>query len=597
MIQIRSALNYLVIVIMVFLTAITAVFVYVSFDIKDKMILRTVQQTEFASELLARSATEMMKEGHSTDNYRAILEYGELIGIEGLGIMKLTGEPATFGLGGSGVDGLPGLKPGDKEPFSQASKSGYPSGYFDSEREIYTRFLPLKNDGACLKCHSGEGNSLGLLMIRLSTAGDLELLGFMQKLIWVLGGIVLLPACGLMVAGAVIKEKNRIFGQLKSSKDEMERTYDELDKTKYYLQLILDNSRVLIVTTDMEGRIVEFNREAEMLLEYIKEEVVGKDVLMLYDNPRQRSEVMKGAVVTEGELWEARNREVRLRSRSGRVIHVSLTLSTLNDRDRIVGTVGVGKDISEQKMLQFKLMQSEKLAGIGTLATGIAHEINNPLAGILGMAEAIKDENDIGLIKSYTDDIIQYSENARRIVRELSDYSRAAQNTAESRVDLAKVIENSLKMARHSASFGSIEVDAAFEGGAFVHGSQVELQQVFVNLIVNAVHAMDGSGELSLSCWKDGSFIKAVVADSGHGIPEEKMSQIFDPFFTTKPVGVGTGLGLYVVYRIVTKYGGGIDVESSEGQGTAFTLKFPAFDGLEPVEDDVFIASAGAKSN
>src|SRR3990172_3697915 len=571
MIQIRSALNYLVIVIMVFLTAITAVFVYVSFDIKDKMILRTVQQTEFASELLARSATEMMKEGHSTDNYRAILEYGELIGIEGLGIMKLTGEPATFGLGGSGVDGLPGLKPGDKEPFSQASKPEYPSGYFDSEREIYTRFLPLKNDGACLKCHSGKGNSLGLLMIRLSTAGDLELLGFMQKLIWVLGGIVLLPACGLMVAGAVIKEKNRIFGQLKSSKDEMERTYDELDKTKYYLQLILDNSRVLIVTTDMEGRIVEFNREAEMLLEYTKEEVVGKDVLMLYDNPRQRSEVMKGAVVTEGELWEARN--------------------------RIVGTVGVGKDISEQKMLQFKLMQSEKLAGIGTLATGIAHEINNPLAGILGMAEAIKDENDIGLIKSYTDDIIQYSENARRIVRELSDYSRAAQNTAESRVDLAKVIENSLKMARHSASFGSIEVDAAFEGGAFVHGSQGELQQVFVNLIVNAVHAMDGSGELSLSCWKDGSFIKAVVADSGHGIPEEKMSQIFDPFFTTKPVGVGTGLGLYVVYRIVTKYGGGIDVESSEGQGTAFTLKFPAFDGLEPVEDDVFIASAGAKSN
>jgi len=248
-------------------------------------------------------------------------------------------------------------------------------------------------------------------------------------------------------------------------------------------------------------------------------------------------------------------------------------------------------------MLQFKLMQSEKLAGIGTLATGIAHEINNPLAGILGMAEAIREESDMTLIKSHTEDIIQYSENARRIVRELSDYSRAAQNTVESRVDLSKTIENSLKLARHSASFGAIEVDSALEGGSFVHGSQVELQQVFVNLIINAVHAMEGGGALTLRCWKEGPFVKAVVADSGHGIPEEKMNQIFDPFFTTKPVGAGTGLGLYVVYRIVTKYGGGIDVESAEGRGTAFTVKFPATGGLAAADDGEFIASSESKSN
>ncbi|HEY4706051.1 MAG TPA: ATP-binding protein [Thermodesulfobacteriota bacterium] len=597
MIPIRSALNYLVIAIMVFMTAITAVFVYVSFDIKDKMILRTVQQTEFASELLARASSELMREGHSTDNYRAILDYGEIIGIEDVGILKPDGEPATFGLAAPGMSGFAGLKPPDRDAFGQAASAGYPSGYFDGDSEIYTRFVPLRNDGACLKCHSGDGGALGFLMLRLSTSGDLELLGFMQKLIWVLGGIVLLPACGLMVAGAVIKEKNRIFGQLKSSKDELQRTYDELDQTKYYLQMILDNSRVLIVTTDMQGRIVEFNREAESILEYAKEEAVGRDVLMLYDSPRQRTEVMKGAVVTEGSLWEVRNREVRLRSRSGRVIHVSLTLSTLNDRGRIVGTVGVGKDITEQKMLQFKLMQSEKLAGIGTLATGIAHEINNPLAGILGMAEAIREESDMTLIKSHTEDIIQYSENARRIVRELSDYSRAAQNTVESRVDLSKTIENSLKLARHSASFGAIEVDSALEGGSFVHGSQVELQQVFVNLIINAVHAMEGGGALTLRCWKEGPFVKAVVADSGHGIPEEKMNQIFDPFFTTKPVGAGTGLGLYVVYRIVTKYGGGIDVESAEGRGTAFTVKFPATGGLAAADDGEFIASSESKSN
>src|SRR3989337_405098 len=131
MIQIRSALNYLVIVIMVFMTAITAVFVYVSFDIKDKMILRTVQQTEFASELLARASSELMREGHSTDNYRAILDYGEIIGIEGVGILKPDGEPATFGLAAPGMNGFAGLKPPATDAFGQAASAGYPIGDLD----------------------------------------------------------------------------------------------------------------------------------------------------------------------------------------------------------------------------------------------------------------------------------------------------------------------------------------------------------------------------------------------------------------------------------------------------------------------------------
>ena len=107
-------------------------------------------------------------------------------------------------------------------------------------------------------------------------------------------------------------------------------------------------------------------------------------------------------------------------------------------RTKTIGSVGIGKDISEQKMLQFKLLQSEKLAGIGTLASGIAHEINNPLAGILGMAEAIRDESDMETIKSYTDDIIQYSVNASIIVKELSSYSRTANNETTSTVDIAR---------------------------------------------------------------------------------------------------------------------------------------------------------------
>ena len=577
MIQTRSALNYLVIGIMVFMTAIAAFFIYFSFNLKGRITLRTVQQTELASDLITRAATDIMKDGHGRGRYFDLLEYGEVIGVEELGIFKLDGSEALTLEPQAAKAGGRVIQSGEMGAFLNSIESMNPGGFFDEVRDTYIRYMPLKAEGGCLKCHMTEGEVLGILKLRLSTSSDFELLGYMRKLIWVMGLIVLLPVGGLLVAGAVIKEKNRLFSQLKESKDELEKTYDELNNTKYYIQMILDNSRVIIVTTDTSGAIVEFNREAESLLEYSKSEVVGRDVLMLYDNSRQRTEMMRSAGASSGgDVWEVRNREVRFRSKSGKVFHVILTLSTMvNEEGRIIGTVGVGKDISEQKMLRFKLMQSEKLAGIGTLATGIAHEINNPLAGILGMAEAIRDEDDMGLIKSYTNDIIQYSENARKIVRELSNYSRSAHNVGEAKVDIAEVIENSLKMARHSAAFRDIKIVSDLPRGLFISANEVEAQQVFVNLLVNAVHAMGESGTLTLRCWGEDGFVKAMVRDTGSGIPEKNLNQIFDPFFTTKPVGMGTGLGLYVVYRIITKYGGHIEVESRVGHGTAFVLRFP----------------------
>lgn len=583
MIQTRSALNYLVIGIMIFMTAIAAVFIYFSLNLKGKITLRTVQQTEFASDLLARAATDIMKDGHGRGRYFDLLEFGEVIGVEELGIFKLDGREALTLEPKAITSGARVIQSGEVGAFLNSIESMNPAGSFDEVKDTYTRYMPLKAEGGCLKCHATEGEVLGVLKLRLSTSSDFELLGYMQKLIWVMGLIVLLPVSGLLVAGAVIKEKNRLFSQLKESKEELEKTYDELNNTKYYTQMILDNSRVIIVTTDTHGSIVEFNREAEALLEYSKDEVAGKDVLMLYDNPRQRSEMVRSTGASDGDVWEVRNREVRFKSKSGKVIHVILTLSTMVDEQgNIIGTVGVGKDISEQKMLQFKLMQSEKLAGIGTLATGIAHEINNPLAGILGMAEAIRDEDDMVLIKSYTDDIIQYSENARKIVRELSNYSRSAHNVGEAKVDLADVIDNSLKMAKHSAVFHEIKLVSDLTSGLFISANPVEAQQVFVNLIVNAVHAMGEKGTLTLRCWSEDGFVKAMVRDTGGGIPEKNLTQIFDPFFTTKPVGMGTGLGLYVVYKIITKYGGNIEVESRVGQGTAFVLRFPL------AEDEIY---------
>lgn len=580
MLKSRPFLNYLVIGVMVFMILATAVFVYTSIHLKDKMIYKTVQQIELISELISSSTADLMHSGHGPGQYEMILEYGHHIGIDSIGIYRPNGDEA--------FKGERKIAEYEKQGFLKAIETMNATGFFDRDKNTYSRYVPIVSDTPCMGCHKNGGEALGVLKIKLSTETDFELLGYMQKLIWTLGLIMLLPIIALLIATAIIREKNRIYAKLKESNKNLKKTYNDLNETEYYLQMILNNSRVIIVTTDTQGHIVEFNKEGENLLEYRKNEIVGKDVLMLYEIPQQRAELMNRGKPIGNEIWEVRNREVRLKSKSGKVFYVTLTLSTMvNENGKIIGTVGVGKDISEQKMLQFKLMQSEKLAGIGTLASGIAHEINNPLAGILGMAEAIRDEDDVRLIKSYTDDIIQYTVHAKNIVKELSSYSRSASNERQSVVSLPGVIENSVKMARHSSSFAGIELSMDLGPECLINANTVEMQQVFVNLIVNAVHAMGDKGMLTITCRKEGTFVKAVVKDTGMGIPEESINKIYDPFFTTKPVGMGTGLGLYVVYKIVTKNGGNIDVESRVGQGTSFILKFPAAAEEHSDESDV----------
>ncbi|MBI5887531.1 MAG: PAS domain S-box protein [Deltaproteobacteria bacterium] len=586
MIKIKGMLNFLVIAIMLFMIALTAMFIYFSVQLKNKITFQFVQKTELVSELVTRSVSDIISTGHDERKNAMIAAYGNVLGIEDIGIYKPDGEE-VFGAGAyrSNADGVERRAPGrieknEEESLKKAVTTMNNTGFFNWDSMTYSQYVPLRSEGACVSCHRQENALLGVLKIRLTTASDFELLRYLQRLVWTLWFIVFLPVGALLVAGAIIREKNRLFRQVEDSSKELQSTFEQLKGTKYYLQLILDNSRAIIITTNTMGRVVEFNKEAERLLEYKKEEVVGTDVLALYDVPQQRNEIIERGKPMEGDVWEVRNREVALKAKSGKLIHVIITLSTMVDEaGKIIGTVGVSKDISEQKMLQFKLMQSEKLAGIGTLASGIAHEINNPLAGILGMAEAIRDEEEMELIKSYANDIIQYSVNAGNIVRELSAYSRSAHNEANSTIDLSMVIENSLKMAKHSASFAAMEVNLDLKKECFIIANHGEIQQVFVNLMINAVHAMDGKGTLKLTCWKNGSFVTATVADNGHGIPPEHLSQIYDPFFTTKPVGMGTGLGLYVVYRIVMKHRGTIDVVSSPGDGARFTMRFPASDG------------------
>jgi signal transduction histidine kinase len=234
------------------------------------------------------------------------------------------------------------------------------------------------------------------------------------------------------------------------------------------------------------------------------------------------------------------------------------------------------KDITEEQRLQEQLIQSEKLAGIGTLASGVTHEINNPLSGIIGMAEIALEEEEPSKNKEYLKDILNCAQRIGEIVKGLKSYSRAAKKEDLSPVDLNDVLEESLKMVRLAIKTTSVEVIKKFQPIEKIQANVGEVQQVFTNLINNAFQAMDGKGgKLILSTRSLKDSVEVKVSDHGMGIPQKYLSQIFDPFFTTKKPGEGTGLGLNIVYRIVTKYEATIDVESKEQVGTTFTIKFP----------------------
>jgi PAS domain S-box-containing protein len=247
-----------------------------------------------------------------------------------------------------------------------------------------------------------------------------------------------------------------------------------------------------------------------------------------------------------------------------------------DEKGKLLYLIEYVKDVTEEQRLKEQLIQSEKLAGIGILASGVAHEINNPLSGIIGMAEIVLEEEDPSKNRSYLMDILTCGQRIAEIVNGLRSYSRTAKGGELGAIDLHEVLETSLKMVQLATKSVPVEVIKKFQPIEKIKANPGEIQQVFTNLITNAFQAMNGrGGNLILSSRSLKDFVEIKVSDSGVGISPRYLNQIFDPFFTTKKTGEGTGLGLNIVYRIVTKYEGTIEVESTEGVGTTFTIKFP----------------------
>jgi two-component system cell cycle sensor histidine kinase/response regulator CckA len=364
-----------------------------------------------------------------------------------------------------------------------------------------------------------------------------------------------------IIASAIGVEEER-----KQAEQALQQAYNETEK-------ILASVPEAILVAGDDLRVVYANALACQHFGEGRTEMTGASLNdILPEEVAQRSWVFmrRTPQTAENGYWQ-QDREFE---RQGKVYRYRLFPVAIRGSER-PQTGMVIWDITEQKRLGEQLIQAEKLASLGTLVSGMAHEVNNPAQGILGMAQIILDETDPDAIREYAQDIVDYTKHIATVVRDFATYARRSDRDGESELVINERMTDAVKLIRRSPCFGTVEVATDFQPVPPVQARRTEIDQVFVNLIGNAVQAMDGKGRLTLTTALRGDMVTATVSDTGSGIPKDHLGKIFDPFFTTKAPGKGTGLGLYIVHKIVTKHRGQIQVESEVGKGTTFTVAFP----------------------
>ena len=235
---------------------------------------------------------------------------------------------------------------------------------------------------------------------------------------------------------------------------------------------------------------------------------------------------------------------------------------------------------AERERVMEQLIQTEKMAAVGTLASGIGHEINNPLYVITGLAEAIRDEHDVAACNQYGGDILKHSKDISAIVKNLSGYARPGSHEEMESIDIQEKILEAVSMVKLALLDDDIEIQQNFAPIPKISAKPEEIQQVFFNIVRNAVQAMSGKGTLELSTSHADGQVCIRIRDNGKGIAPEHLGRIFDPFFTTKGPDEGEGMGMFVVQTIINKYQGTINLESQVGVGTEFTICFPSHEAM-----------------
>jgi two-component system NtrC family sensor kinase len=363
----------------------------------------------------------------------------------------------------------------------------------------------------------------------------------------------------------------------------------ELDRVRAFNENILESLDDGLMVTDLDDRIVRWNRALEQLYGVPRTEAVGQRLHDLFEDSiaeaisAARRDAPGGATLSRIQIT-ARGDE------AGRTAIVNAAVVPLRASDEqsttTVGTIVILEDVTRRVELEEQLQISEKMASIGLLAAGVAHEVNTPLTGISSFTQMLLEGADPQDSRTrLLEKIERQTFRAAKIVNSLLNLSRAPSAAGKdlTSVDLNKVINEVLALIKHQFEVQSITVRRElWADPVIVVGEEHKLQQVFLNLLLNAKDAMPKGGWLTVLTSATGDRVTVELADTGSGIPSEYLGRIYDPFFTTKAIGQGTGLGLSITYGIVREHEGSIDCESTVGRGTRFVLGFPSVSAAAP---------------
>ena len=358
---------------------------------------------------------------------------------------------------------------------------------------------------------------------------------------------------------------------------EQVRLSEEVRRVERHLASVVESASDIVLSTDIDGHILTWNSAAEKQSGLTTQEVHGAFFYDLCDTNQkqavrlifQRMKVSNEPHTTEFHLLTPNNRDSIL---------ISWVFSPmLNDYGKTVGTVVVGRDLAERLKLELQLRQSQKLTALGVMAGGIAHEIRNPLAVCSSAAQFLLADSDKADFQTECAQKIQTNiQKASAIIENLLRFSRSSLETDMGEVDLITVLQETIELVTNQAKVQKIQVQlTVLKSVILVTGVSGLLQQVFMNIYLNAIHAMPQGGMLNITVDTSEDRVTVRVTDTGIGIPPGELEKIFDPFHTSSPVGQGTGLGLSICYSIIRQHLGSIQAESQLGYGATFVVTLP----------------------
>ena len=392
----------------------------------------------------------------------------------------------------------------------------------------------------------------------------------------------------VITVSPMFNEKGEVVKLIEASRDVTQRIALEkkAQRSSIFLQNVIQSTVDGIVVVDTKGNVLIFNEGMENLTGYTAREIMENGHMSSFYNmdvAKKNMQIMRSD--KHGPVGKLNATPMTISSKSGEEIPVVLSASIVKIDGQEIGSVGIFTDMRETlKMRQdleeahLQLVQSEKIGSVGRMAAGVAHEINNPLAGVLIYSELLK-EGLLGQpeLLSDVEQVIEQTLRCKKIVAELLEFSRQSVGKATS-FSLEELINKCLSLLIKQASFHDILVVKEMDPSLpLIVGDMGQLQQVFTNLFINAADAMGSKGKLTVgtSFESEESRVVVKISDTGPGIPAPLQDKIFDIFYTTKPVGKGTGLGLSISQNIVNLHGGTLRFECPEEGGTTFIIELP----------------------